>query len=313
MKKPLIIIAGPTAVGKTEISIEVAKRLNGEIVSADSMQIYKYLNIGSAKPTKEEMQEICHYLIDEIDPRSEFSVSEYRDLAREYIDKILLKNKIPIVTGGTGLYVNSLIYEMDFSNTSCDKSVRKNLTEEYEKYGSEYLHDKLKEVDREGAERIHHNNVQRVIRALEIFYRTGKSMKDFSKDLVEVKDYNVIMIGLNRNREELYERVDKRVDIMFTKGLVDEVKGLMEMGLDVRDISMKGIGYKEVIGYLDGEYDLDRAVYLVKRNTRRYAKRQLTWFKRYKSMKWFNLDKNTNKEKIIFNIINFIEGNIKFL
>ena len=313
MKKPLIIIAGPTAVGKTEISIEAAKRLNGEIVSADSMQIYKYLNIGSAKPTKEEMQEICHYLIDEIDPRSEFSVSEYRDLARKYIDKILLKNKIPIVTGGTGLYVNSLIYEMDFSNTSCDKSVRKSLTEEYEKYGSEYLHDKLKEVDREAAERIHHNNVQRVIRALEIFYRTGRSMKDFSKDLVEVKDYNIIMIGLNRNREELYERVDKRVDIMFTKGLVDEVKGLMEMGLDVRDISMKGIGYKEVIGYLDREYDLDRAVYLVKRNTRRYAKRQLTWFKRYKSMKWFNLDKNTNKEKIIFNIINFIEGNIKFL
>lgn len=313
MKKPLVIIAGPTAVGKTEISIEVAKRLNGEVVSADSMQIYKYLDIGSAKPTKEETQGIPHYLIDEIDPRAEFSVSQYRDLAKKYIDKVISKGKIPIVAGGTGLYVNSLIYDMDFSSTRSDNSIRERLTSEYERYGIEYLHSKLKEVDKEAAERIHPNNVRRVIRALEVYYTTGESIKDFSKDLVENEDYDYILIGLNRDREELYERVNKRVDIMFNSGLIDEVKKLVEMGLKAEDISMKGIGYKEVIGYLDGEYDLERAVELVKRNTRRYAKRQLTWFKRYEKMKWFNLDKDTDKEKIINNIIQFVEGNIKFI
>jgi len=313
MKKPLVIIAGPTAVGKTDISIEIAKRLNGEIVSADSMQIYKFLDIGSAKPTKEEMQNITHYLIDEIDPRTKFSVSEYRDLAKKYIEKIIAKDKLPIVTGGTGLYINSLIYEMDFSNTSSDKAIREKLTKEYEKYGSEYLHDKLKEVDSESAERIHPNNTQRVIRALEIYYSTGEGIKDFSKDLIESKDYDSILIGLGRDRQELYERINKRVDIMFNEGLLEEVKRLVNMGMKVEDISMKGIGYKEVIGYLDGEYDLNRAIELIKRNTRRYAKRQITWLKRYKKMKWFNLDENTNKEKIISNIIDFIEGNIKFL
>lgn len=313
MKKPLVIIAGPTAVGKTEISIEVAKRLNGEVVSADSMQIYKFLNIGSAKPTKEEIQGIPHYLIDEIDPKAEFSVSQYRDLAKKYIDKVISKGKIPIVAGGTGLYVNSLIYDMDFSSTRSDNSIRERLTSEYERYGIEYLHSKLKEVDKEAAERIHPNNVRRVIRALEVYYTTGESIKDFSKDLVENEDYEYILIGLNRDREELYERVNKRVDIMFNSGLIEEVKNLVEMGLKVEDISMKGIGYKEVIGYLDGEYDLERAVELVKRNTRRYAKRQLTWFKRYEKMKWFNLDKDTDKEKIINNIIQFVEGNIKFI
>lgn len=313
MKKSLVIIAGPTAVGKTDISIEIAKRLNGEIVSADSMQIYKYLDIGSAKPTPEEMQEIKHYLIDEIDPRAEFSVSEYKELAKKYIKEVSLKGKLPIVAGGTGLYVNSLVYDMDFSNASSNKEIRDKLTKEYEEYGSEYLHNKLKEVDSKASQRIHPNNVQKVIRALEIFYTTGESIKDFSSDLVENEDYNYILIGLNRDREELYERVNKRVGIMIDNGLIEEVKNLVNMGLKVEDISMKGIGYKEIIGYLDGEYDLDRAVYLIKRNTRRYAKRQLTWFKRYKKMKWFNLDENINKEKIISNIIEFIEGNIEFI
>lgn len=313
MKRPLVIIAGPTAVGKTDISIEVAKRLNGEVVSADSMQIYKYLDIGSAKPTDEEMEDIKHYLIDEIDPREEFSVAQYRDLAKKYIDKIISENKLPIVAGGTGLYVNSLVYEMDFSSTVSDKDIREKLTREYEKYGADYLHEKLKEVDKEAAERIHQNNVKRVIRALEIFYTTGESIKDFSRDLVESKDYDVILIGLNRDRQKLYQRINKRVDIMFNSGLLDEVKKLVKMGLTSDDISMKGIGYKEIIGYFDGEYDLDRAIELVKRNTRRYAKRQLTWFKRYKNIKWFYLDEYTDKKKIIDNIIQFVEGNIKFL
>lgn len=311
MKKPVVIIAGPTAVGKTDISIEIAKGLEGEIISADSMQIYKYLNIGSAKPTEEEMQNIPHYLIDEIDPRAEFSVSEYRSLAKEYIEKVAYRNKLPIIAGGTGLYVNSLLYDMDFSNTSSDKEIRERLTGEYEKYGSEYLHNRLKEVDTEAAERIHPNNVKRVIRALEIFYSTGETTKDFSKDLIENQDYNFILIGLNRDRKLLYERINMRVDIMFDQGLLEEVQDLVNMGLRVEDVSMKGIGYKEVIGYLDGEYDLSYAKELIKKNTRRYAKRQLTWFKRYDSMKWFNLD--DDRGKIIFNIIEFIEGNIKFL
>ncbi|WP_432409541.1 tRNA (adenosine(37)-N6)-dimethylallyltransferase MiaA [Wukongibacter sp. M2B1] len=311
MKKPVVIIAGPTAVGKTDISIEIAKRLEGEIISADSMQIYKYLNIGSAKPTEEEMQKIPHYLIDEIDPRTEFSVSEYKKLAKMYIEKVISRNKLPIIAGGTGLYVNSLLYDMNFSNTSSDKEIRDRLTREYEKYGSKYLHDKLKEIDREAAERIHPNNVKRVIRALEIFYSTGETTKDFSRDLIENQDYNYILIGLNRDRQLLYERINKRVDIMFNQGLLEEVQDLVNMGLKVQDISMKGIGYKEVIGYIDGEYDLSYAKELIKKNTRRYAKRQLTWFKRYDKMKWFDLD--NDKEKIIFNIIEFIEGNIKFL
>lgn len=313
MKKSLVIIAGPTAVGKTDISIEIAKKLNGEIVSADSMQIYKYLDIGSAKPTHEEMQEIKHYLIDEIDPRDEFSVSEYKALAKKYIKEITSKNKLPIAAGGTGLYVNSLIYEMDFSNASSNKEIRDKLTKEYQEYGSEYLHNKLKEVDIKASQRIHPNNLQKVIRALEIFYTTGNSIKDFSSELVESQDYNYILIGLNRDREELYERVNKRVGIMIDDGLIEEVKSLVNMGLKAEDISMKGIGYKEIIGYLYGDYDLDRAVYLIKRNTRRYAKRQLTWFKRYKKMKWFNLDESADKEKNISNIIEFIEGKIEFL
>ncbi len=311
MKKSLVIIAGPTAVGKTDISIEVAKKLEGEIISADSMQIYKYLNIGSAKPTEEEMQEIPHYLIDEIDPRAEFSVSEYKNLSKEYIEKVISRNKLPIIAGGTGLYVNSLLYDMDFSNASSDKEIRERLTSEYEKYGSEYLHNKLKDVDSEAAERIHPNNVQRVIRALEIFYSTGETTRDFSKDLTENQDYNFILIGLNRDRQLLYERINKRVDIMFDEGLLEEVQDLVNMGLRVEDISMKGIGYKEVIGYLNGAYDLGYAKELIQKNTRRYAKRQLTWFKRYEKMKWFNLD--NDREKNIFNIIEFIEGNIKFL
>lgn len=313
MKKPLIIIAGPTAVGKTEISIEIAKRLNGEIVSADSMQIYKYLNIGSAKPTKEEMDGVKHYLIDEIDPRTEFSVSEYKELAKKYIDKILSKGKLPIVVGGTGLYINSLIYKMDFSNTIADPKLRKELEDIYKKFGEEYLHNKLKEVDSEAAKRIHPNNVKRVIRALEVYYNTGEKLKDFSKDLKETDEYNYMLIGINRDRKKLYERINKRVDIMFEMGLVEEVANLTDMGLTEGDISMKGIGYKEVIGYLNGEYDLKTAKELIKRNTRRYAKRQLTWFRRYDNIVWFSIEEDNDKNKIINDIIDFIEGKISLI
>ncbi|RKD27717.1 tRNA dimethylallyltransferase [Caminicella sporogenes DSM 14501] len=313
MKKPLIIIVGPTAVGKTKISIEVAEKINGEIISADSMQIYKYLNIGSAKPSKEELSRVKHYLVDEIDPKTKFSVSEYKQMAQKYIDKILSKNKLPVVTGGTGLYVNSLIYDMDFSNTSANPKLRKELEELQKNYGKKYLHRKLEEVDSNAAKRIHPNNVKRVIRALEVFYTTGKNLKDFSRDLKKTNKYEYVLIGLNRDRKKLYERINKRVDIMFDMGLVDEVANLLSMGLTEDDISMKGIGYKEVIGYINGEYSLEVAKELVKRNTRRYAKRQLTWFRRYDDIKWYNIIEKSDENKLVSDIIDFVEGKIKFI
>ncbi len=313
MKKPLIIIVGPTAVGKTDISIEVAKKINGEIVSADSMQIYKYLNIGSAKPTEEEMDGVPHYLVDEIDPREEFSVSRFQNMAIKYIDNILDKNKNPIVAGGTGLYVNSLIYDMDFSKTSSNNELRNKLVEELKNHDNIYLYKKLQEVDKGAAERIHPNNTKRIIRALEIYYSSGKTTKDFSKDLKESNKYDYVLIGLNRDRKELYERINMRVDIMFQRGLLDEVKNLVKMGLTEENISMKGIGYKEVIQYLNGKYTLGETKEIIKRNTRRYAKRQLTWFRRYEKIKWFNIDKDTNRDFLVNDIINFIEGKIKLV
>ncbi len=312
LKEPLIIIVGPTAVGKTDISIEVAKKLNGEIISADSMQIYKYLDIGSAKPNKEEMNGVNHYMIDEIDPRDDFSVSDYQKMAKEYIKEIISKDKIPIIAGGTGLYVNSLIYNMNFSNTSSDTSLRDELNKEYEEKGKEYLYKKLEEVDSKAASRIHPNNIKRVIRALEVFYSTGRTIKDFSNDMMESHDYNYILIGLRRDRRELYERINKRVDIMFDMGLIDEVRNLVEMGLTEEDISMKGIGYKEIIAYLNGEYDIEKAREIIKRNSRRYAKRQLTWFKRYDKIKWFDITENNNRNELIKMILKFIEGIMNF-
>ncbi len=313
MNKPLVIIVGPTAVGKTDISLEIAKKLNGNIISADSMQIYKHLNIGSAKPTKEEMGSIKHYLIDEINPTMKFSVAEYQNMAKKYIDKTILEDKLPIVVGGTGLYVNSLIYDMDFGKTREDCKIRETLEKEAAEKGINYIYDKLKEVDKEAARRIHPNNVQRVIRALEIVYNKGNSIKDFSKDIKENKDYQYVLIGLNRDRSALHKRINMRVDIMLKEGLIDEVKELINMGLTEHDISMKGIGYKEVIGYLQGKYDILEAERLIKRNSRRYAKRQITWFKRYDQIQWFTIsDDSSSNDKIIKDIIYFIEGNLDF-
>lgn len=299
MNKKVIFIAGPTAVGKTKYAIEIAKTFDGEIISADSMQIYKYMDIGSAKPTKEELAQAKHYLVDEIDPRQDFSVAEYQTLAKRYINKVFESGMTPVVSGGTGLYINSLVYDMDFSIMPKQADFRETLEKEAELYGAEHVHDKLKALDMAAAERIHPNNLKKVIRAIEVFETTGEGIREFKESFINTKDYDCVLIGLTRNREELYSRIDQRVDQLLEAGLVEEIKSLLEKGLSENNISMKGIGYKEMISYLHGEYDLNEAIRLVKRNTRHYAKRQLTWLKRYPDMHWFNLsDYKTDEEAL---------------
>lgn len=313
MKKiPLIILTGPTAVGKTELSINLAKSLNADIISADSMQIYEYMDIGSAKVTKEEMNGVTHYLIDEVKPNYAFSVSEFQSRANKYIENIHQEGKNVLVTGGTGLYLNSLIYNMDFAKSDANNELRDKLQQELKENGIDYMHQKLKELDSDAADRIHKNNTKRVIRALEVCL-SGEKMNDFSNDLRFNEKYEPIVIVLNREREHLYERINKRVDIMMDSGLIDEVKNLLSMGYTKDMISMQGIGYKEIIKYLDGEYTLDEAVEIIKRDSRRYAKRQLTWFRRYKDAKWFNLDEYSDKKELEKEVNNYIEKRLQLV
>lgn len=305
-KIPLIILTGPTAVGKTDLSIKLSKSLNAEIISADSMQIYKYMDIGSAKITKEEMDGVVHYMIDEVTPDVPFSVSEFQSRSGKYIQKIHEEGKNVLVTGGTGLYLNSLIYNMDFAKSDANNEIREKLEQELKENGIDYMHEKLRSLDEDAANRIHKNNTKRVIRAIEVCL-SGQKMNDFSKDLRYNEKYKPIIIVLNRDREILYERINKRVDIMLENGLLEEVKKLLEMGYTKDMISMQGIGYKEMIKYLDGEYTYDEAVEIIKRDSRRYAKRQITWFKRYKDAKWFDLGEYQDQEKLKEDIINHIE------
>ncbi|KXG76865.1 tRNA (adenosine(37)-N6)-dimethylallyltransferase MiaA [Thermotalea metallivorans] len=313
MGKPLLVIVGPTAVGKTETSIAVAKKLNGEIISADSIQVYKHMDIGSAKPTLAEREGIPHYLMDEIDPRENFSVAEFQSKAKEYIRMIHEKNKLPIIVGGTGLYVNAILYQMDFTGTASNWALRKKLEQEAAMYGNEFLHDKLKEIDPNAAARIHPNNVKRVIRALEVYYEGGERVHDFQNTFVENPEYDYVLIGLNRDRKELYERINKRVDLLIENGLVEEVKYLMNLGLDEENISMKGLGYKEIIGYLKGKYSFDEAVEILKRDTRRYAKRQLTWFRRYEKIRWFDIGHYISKDAFVEDIVKYVEGKLNLV
>ena len=308
MKKYIIIIAGPTAVGKTEYAIEIAKAVNGEIVSADSMQLYKYMDIGSAKPSGEELSQIKHYLVDQIDPREKFSVVQYQRLAKAAIREIFNKGKIPVVSGGTGLYINSLMYEMDFAAPPSDEAFRKELETLAEQKGREYLHSRLAELDSDAAARIHPNNVKKVIRAIEAA-ENGSKIRAFDKASVPAADYEVLLAGLTRDRKELYERINRRVELLIEKGLVNEVSSLMQMGLGYDDISMKGIGYKEIIGSLEGRYTLDEAIELIKKNTRHYAKRQLTWLRRYDNIKWFNLSSYEDKTMAMGDILKWLRTN----
>lgn len=276
----VVVIAGPTASGKTDLAISLAKAVNGEIISADSMQIYQYMNIGTAKPAREEMQGIPHHMLDVVKPDEPFSVAQYKEKAEECIHDILSRKRLPIIAGGTGLYINSLIYNIRFSETVCDEDFRERMNALAVMGGPKVLHDRLREVDPESAERIHFNNVKRVIRALEVFEFTGKPITQHQKESrLEPPPYRYLTFLLDMDREELYDRIDKRVDRMLQQGLLDEVKALLEMGYRLGSTAMQGLGYKELIRYLNGEISLEEAIYILKRDTRHYAKRQITWFK----------------------------------
>lgn len=300
----LFILAGPTAVGKTDISIKLAKRLNGEIISADSMQIYKYMDIGSAKVTKNEMQGVPHYLIDLVEPHESFNVSEFKKISSQIINNIDDKGSLPMLVGGTGLYINSLIYNYDFTEAATDDEYRQYLYNLAETKGKEYVHNLLKEVDIESYERLYPNDLKRVIRALEVHKLTGKTISKFNveNDIYDIP-YNVCYFVLNMDRATLYERIDKRVDIMINNGLVDEVKKLKSMGYTADMQSMKGIGYKEILFYLEGKITLDEAIYLIKKGSRNYAKRQLTWFRKDKRVIWIDKDKFNSEDDIVDSII----------
>ncbi|APR00253.1 tRNA dimethylallyltransferase [Clostridium botulinum] len=306
----LLIIAGPTAVGKTDISIKLAEKLNGEIISADSMQIYKYMDIGSAKITKDEMKGIPHHLIDVVEPHEEFNVSSFKTLAEKSIKDIWSRGKLPIIAGGTGLYINSLIYNYDFTDADRDGKYREYLTKLSEDKGKEYVHSLLKDIDEKSYEKLYPNDLKRVVRALEVYKITGKSISEYTKEnekkLYDIP-YNVNYFVLNMNREVLYERINKRVDIMMGKGLIEEVKKLESMGYTPDMQSMKGIGYKEVLFYLNGDISLDEAIYLIKKGSRNYAKRQLTWFRKDKRSIWIDKDKYTFEEEIVDKIIKMVK------
>lgn len=303
----IIVVAGPTAVGKTKYAIAIAKAFDGEIVSCDSMQLYKYMDIGSAKPTQKERAQVKHYLVDQIDPQEDFSVAQYQRLAREAIEEIFAKGKIPVIAGGTGLYLNSLLYEMDFSEAPRQMELRKTLEEEAQVLGPEYLYKKLQDVDPAAAQRIHPHNIKKVIRALE-GAATGHKIVDFRNCKEKCKNYHADLIGLTRNRQELYDRINQRVDLLVAEGLFDEVKELLARGLTEEDISMKGIGYKEVIGYFDGLYTEEEAIQLIKKNSRHLAKRQLTWFHRYEDMKWFDINQYASDEEAVEDIIRWLKN-----
>lgn len=277
----LVILTGPTSVGKTNLSIALAKAIDGEIISADSMQVYKYMNIGSAKIKKEEMQGVPHHLVDYLDPHEDYNVFMFQKHAKEAMEQIYKNGHIPILVGGTGFYIQSVLYDIDFSQNEIDDGYRKELEQIAICKGAKYLHDMLYQVDEKAAQDIHENNVKRVIRALEYFHQTGEKISEHNEIEKNKKSpYDFTYFVLNDDREKLYKRIDDRVDQMLNDGLVDEVKSLKEMGLKREDVSMQGLGYKEILDYLDNKCTLEEAVYLIKRDTRHFAKRQLTWFRR---------------------------------
>lgn len=299
-KKPLIILTGPTAVGKTALSIDLAKAVNGEIVSADSMQVYKYMDIGSAKVTKEEMQGVPHHLVDVIDPAEEFNVVRFQQMAKDAMEKIYARGRIPVITGGTGFYIQALVQDIDFTETAEDTPYRTELEQLVREQGAEELHARLQAVDPSAAEQIHAHNVKRVIRALEYYHLTGEPISAHNEEQKQkTSPYNFVCFVLNRDREELYRRIELRVDQMLEQGLLEEVKKLAQMGYTRDMVSMQGLGYKELLDYLSGVISYEEAIYRLKRDTRHFAKRQLTWFRREPDVTWVQVDDGRTREEIL--------------
>lgn len=307
MKKPLIVIGGPTACGKTGFSIQLAKKIGGEIISADSMQVYRYMDIGTAKVTPEEADGVPHYLIDEFDPDEEYNVMIFQQKAKAYMEEIWAKGKVPILVGGTGFYINALLYDNDFTETENDTSYREECYKLAQEQGPEVLFERLKEVDPAYAEIMHANNVKRVTRALEYHYLTGQKFSEHNAEQKEKESpYDAAVIILNMDREKLYERIELRIDLMMEQGLLEEVKGLLEKGYAPDLVSMQGIGYKEFVPYFNGECTLEEAVTQLKTNTRRFAKRQLTWFRRQIDGLWVDLG-NATGEKAMEDVLSYLK------
>lgn len=299
-KEKLIILAGPTASGKTSVSIDLAKGLNGEIISADSMQVYKYMDVGTAKISEEEMCGIKHHLIDVLDPKEDFNIVKFQNMVKTSIKEITKRGHLPIIVGGTGFYIQSVIYDIDFDNEEDNTSIREELEREYESLGADYMYERLKKIDSISAENIHKNNKKRIIRAIEYFMINNAPISSHNEtQRNKISPYDFRFFVLNPPRDILYERINQRVDIMVEKGLLKEVKSLKQMGLSKHNISMQGIGYKEIMEYLEGDVSLETAIENIKQNTRHMAKRQVTWFKREKDVIYIDPYSFENNEKIV--------------
>lgn len=306
---PLLVLVGPTAVGKTEISISLCKKQGGEVVSADSVQVYRYLDIGSAKPTIKERQEIPHHLIDVVDPAVNFTVFDYQNLARQSISDIYKRGKLPILTGGTGLYIKAVVDEYNFRSGKVNPLIRKRLEEILELRGKEYLYRFLQQIDPLTAQKVHPNDIRRIMRAFEFYYLTGEPIS-LQRKLTETKKsrYNLIMVGLTAKRNILYERINERVDLMIKRGFLEEVIGLLEKGYSGDLKSLQSLGYSHMSKYLQGKWDWENTIATFKRDTRRYAKRQLTWFRADKRIYWYEIDEQRDLKPILESICSRVEG-----
>lgn len=306
--KPMVVLTGPTAVGKTELSIRLAQKLDGEIISADSMQIYQKMDIGTAKIRKEEMDGIPHHLIDVLDPSEEFNVARFQEMAKEALAGIYRRERIPLIVGGTGFYIQGLLYDIDFTKEEQDFRYRENLQKKAKEEGAQAIHKMLQAVDPASAQKIHPNNIKRVIRALEFYHLNGRKISEHNEqESRKESPYRFAYFVLNQNRTTLYERINRRVDLMLEAGLVEEVRRLKEAGYGKNLVSMQGIGYKEVLDYLDGKMTLEETADQIKKDTRHFAKRQLTWFGREKEVIMIDKDKYETEEEILEHMLGILK------
>jgi tRNA dimethylallyltransferase len=311
-KRPLVILTGPTAVGKTALSVELAKRIDGEIISADSMQVYRGMDIGTAKISREEMDGVPHYLIDEFDPTEEFHVVIFQQKCKQYMEEIYRRGKIPIIVGGTGFYIQSVLYDIDFTQNEGDKDFREKLMERAKQQGVEVLHKELAEVDPESAKIIHPNNVKRVIRALEYYKETGSPISAHNRQQRQKESpYHFLYYVLSLPRNILYDRINKRVDLMRRQGLVEEVTRLKQQGCTKELVSMQALGYKEILEALDGNITMEDAFEKIKQETRHFAKRQFTWFRREENVTWLEKETFASEEDLLEHCVQEINQKLK--